>query len=177
MKKILIFALVIVLILLLVPLPKQVDVSFVATDTFSGEKATITLDMTYYRFLVLKDNLTGTVTVTSPEGTWVYGEHLHYWGLWPSNNEDKSMHAVGGWYLNETSYMHDYGDGILGSNLVGFESVQMFLSPDFTRILLSHQGKDLPESTKRKEYIGHQDESKIDETKAYFTGFTAKTSQ
>lgn len=177
MKKFLIPALIVILLLLLVPFPKHVETSYFALDSFSGEKATITLDMTYYRFLVLKDKMTGTISVTTPQGTTVYGEHLNYSGLWPSNNEDKTMHALNGVYFNETSYMHDYGDGVLGSRLVGFEPVRVFLSPDFTKILLSHQGNERPESTKTKEYIGHQEEGKTDVAATYFIGFTENKPQ
>ena len=82
------------------------------------------------------------------------------------------MHALGGYYSNENTYMHDYGSGILGSRLVGFEQVQVYFSPDFSKMLLIHRGKDVPGGTKTKQYVGNLEENKTEETKTYFTGFT-----
>lgn len=171
MKRIIIVGCIVLIVLIsLLPFPQKIERTFYGVNTSNGEKATINLNIKYLRFLFLKDNIYGKITVTSENETITYGKHLQYSGLCPSNNENE-FHAFSGWYLNNDTYTRDYGNGISGTDIVGFEPTIVYLSRDFDKILLLHNTNGKTETHKAKRYIGNVSENQEDETAKYFTGF------
>ncbi len=171
-KKIIICGVVIIALVCLLPFPQKIERTFFGINTFSGEPAEITLSMNYLRFLFLNDKMSGEITVTSEGKTTVYGSSMFYVGLWPLNNEDKTMHAFTGFYFNPETIMHDYGDGVLGSKVVGSEIANAYISRDFNKILLYHVPSEEAQDAEPKQYIGNIEGNKENETVGYFKGYT-----
>lgn len=151
-KKIIICVMLIVFLVALVPFPQNINRTFYGMNISDGEKASITIDMKYLRFLIFKDKIYGEITVTSEDKSTVYGEHLHYAGVWPANNDDKIMHVLSG-------FQYDAG-------INAMEPVIVYLSRDFNKILIREQKKDIT-----KQYIGNIEENGIEETSEYFVGY------
>lgn len=156
-KKIIISCIVIIVIVVLIsllPYPQRIKRTFYGFNSFDNKKATISFDMTYYRYLFKRDTISGEVAVTCGEKTTVYTEKdLQYHGLWPLNNEDKTLHYFIGWYFNVD---------LLPEPIL--ESVRLYLSKDFNKMVLYHE----PEDSEPKQYIGNIEQGKERETIQYF---------
>jgi len=157
MKKIIISCIVIIVLvalIVLLPYPQRIKRTFYGVNSFDGEKANISFDMTYYRYLFKRDTISGEIAVTCGEKTTIYREkHLQYNGLWPLNNEDKNLHFFVGWYYNVDL-----------SSVPILESVRVYLSKDFNKIVLYHE----PEDSEPKQYIGNVEQGKEQEAMRYF---------
>ena len=150
-RKLIICAIVIVFILVLLPLPQKVERKFFGENISNGEKISIAIDLNYLRFLLLPDKMYGEITVTSGNKSTVFGEHLSYAGRYPTNNEDKTIHAF-------TGFRYDADENTI-------MSAGIFLSRDFDKILVRDD---------ETEYIGNVAENKEEETAAYFVGYTRR---
>ena len=170
-KKLIICAIIMASCISLLPFPQNIEQTFHGMNTSNGEKARIRMDMKYLHFLIFKDKIYGEITVTTEKESIVYGKHLSYTGLYPTNNEDKTMFAFNGVYLNGDTYMRDYGNGLLGTDIVGFEPIRVFLSRDFSKIVVYHSANGKTEKKATKQYIGNVEENKEEETLEYFIGF------
>lgn len=151
-KKIIICAVIISTIIALVPIPKNINQTFYGVETYTGENVNITIDMNYLRFLLLEDKMHGEITVTSKNELTVYGEHMSYQGLFPTNNDDKTMHFLAGFRYDIEK------DTML--------PVVIYLSRDFDKILISDRAVGIT-----KQYIGHIAKNKTDEVLEYFVGY------
>ncbi len=157
-KKIIISCVVIIVLaalIVLLPYPQRIKRTFYGVNSFDGEKANISFDMTYYRYLFKRDTISGKVTVTCGEKTTVYKENdLQYiTDAWPLNNEDETLHFFIGWYFNAD---------LLPEPIL--ESVRLYLSKDFNKMVLYHE----PEDSEPKQYIGNIEQGKEQETIQYF---------
>ena len=56
-KKLLVWGIVVILLVSLVPIPQSIDRTFYGVDTLNGKDVDISLDVTYLRFLFLKDKI------------------------------------------------------------------------------------------------------------------------
>lgn len=157
-RKVIILVIAVVLLLVLLPFPQRVEQTYYGVNTASGEKVSISANMHYFRFLILKDKLRGKVTVTQGNQSVIYGEHLHYQGLWPSNNEDKTFHALVGWR---------YADETKEGKPIGFEPAHIYLSRDFSKVLIGETRDD-----GKSQYVGNTEENRTEETLVYFVGYT-----
>ena len=151
-KKIVKYIVIIALFLALVPFPQKIKCEYYGTDVLSNKNASITVDMIYLRFLLLKDKLSGEIVVTSENETVVYGEHMNYSGLCPTNNADKTMHAI-----------HGFRYDLIDNQMM---PVSVYLSRDFNRIAITDR-----EPGVTKQYIGNIKQNKIEETVEFFSGF------
>ena len=135
--------------------PQRIKRTFYGVNSFDGEKANISLDMTYYRYLFKRDTISGEIAVTCGEKTTVYKENdLQYiTDAWPLNNEDKTLHFFVGWYFNVD---------LLPEPIL--ESVRLYLSKDFNKMVLYHE----PQDSEPKQYIGNVEQGKEQETIRYF---------
>ncbi len=165
----------------LLPFPQKIERTFYGIDTIDGQKADIAIDMTYLRFLFLKDKMHGTIDVKTEREAFTYGEHLHYLGQTLSvNNAKDKAHDLSGWYWNDETYTRDYGNGALGTATVGFEPLLVHMSSDFDKVLILHNAgekidayntDDESASQKTRRYIGSTDKNKLEEAEKYFTGY------
>ncbi|MBO5407806.1 MAG: hypothetical protein J6A61_00140 [Clostridia bacterium] len=172
MKKKLIIGLVAVILLLgFLPLPKIVDRTYYGINTENEQTVTITLHMNDLRFLFLPDKLYGTITVKTSTDTFVFGEHLYDSGQTSFDPEKGRMHNLNGWYYNETMYPKEYAHGTISQSPVGFESLLVHISTDFDKILVLHNTKGVIETQPTGRYIGNTDQTLLEETKEYFSGF------
>ena len=174
-KKLIIVFLIIILLISLLPFPQKIEKTFYGVNTENGEKVDISLDMNYLRFLFLKDNIYGTITVKTETETFTYGEHLHYVGKSPINQEKDIAHNFSGWYYNETMYMKEYENGSVSKMPIGFEGLLVHISSDFDKILIFHNTtfqNETGEITTRENsrYIGNIEQNQIEQTKEYFSG-------
>ena len=168
-KKIISFCVVIVALcglIALVPYPQKIERTFYSVNSFNGEKATISFDMTYLRYLFRRDRFDGEVTVTCGDKITVYTENdLQYIGYWPLDNKDEHLHYLGGFYYNtDIVTYNDKGEKDIGD----FESIRAYLSKDFSKIVLYHEPSEKAEDTEPKQYIGNVEENKEQETIQYF---------
>lgn len=152
-KKIIICAAVLLALIALVPIPKNINRTFYGVETYTDENVNITIDMSYLRFLLLEDKMYGEITVESESESTVYGEHMSYQGLFPTNNDDKTMHSLAGFRYDIEK------DTML--------PVVIYLSRDFDKILISDRAVGIT-----KQYIGHIEENKAEEVLEYFGGYT-----
>lgn len=156
-KRIIVFCVVILVLfglIALLPYPQRIERTFYGVNSFNGEKANISFDMTYFRYLFKRDTISGEVTVTCGEKTTVYKENdLLYHGFWPLDNEDETLHFFVGWYLNVDMLPE-----------VQLESLRLYLSKDFNKMVLYHN----PEDSEPKQYIGNVEKNKEQETIQYF---------
>lgn len=150
-RKWIICAIVIVFILVLLPFPQKVERKFFGENISNDEKISIAIDLSYLRFLLLPDKMYGEITVTSGNKSTVFGEHLSYVGRYPTNNEEKTMHAF-------TGFRYD-------ADANKMISAGVYLSRDFDKILVRDD---------ETEYIGNVAENKEEETAAYFAGYTRR---
>lgn len=171
-KKITAIAIILVLLLCLLPLPQRISKTFCGVNTLNNESVDISLDMNYLRFLLLKDELYGKVTVQTASEAFVCDE-LHYNGQFPSVSQaGSSTHDFSGWYFNDTMYMRKEEDGEAIPSPVGFESLILHVSSDFDKILILHNAKsDNGENQTKNRYIGGIDEEHIDDAVKYFSGY------
>lgn len=168
-KKIIAFFTVILslfVITALIPYPQRIKRTYFAVNSFGGEEATITSDITYLRFLFRKNRMVGDITVTSKGETTRYTENeLQYIGLYPLDNEDENLHFLLGFYWNTDIVTHnDIGETESGD----FEFVRAYLSKDFNKIVLYHTPGDKSKNTEPKQYIGNVGKNKYRETFEYF---------
>ncbi len=164
-------ALLCVLILLL-PFPTRVKKQFYATDTYSQKRADISVDITLFQYLLRKDKMKGNITVTTEDDTKVYeSDSLYYAGKWHSNNKDEFVHAFVGFYMNDETYQKDYGEGVEGSQIIGMEAVNVFMSPGFEQLVLYHRQSEKLESPETWQFVGNVETGKSIETREYFKGY------
>ena len=165
MKKVIItVCVVLILLIALVPIPQKVTRTYHAVNTLNGESAEITLDMMYLRFLFLKDRLNGEIAVTSASRTTVYGEHMYYAGMFPSNHEDVLIHWLTGWHMNEEK-------STAGDNIVGSEQAIAYISRDFNHIVLQHNPRKDASDPQPREYVGTMEADSLSRTLTLFDGF------
>jgi len=172
MKKKLIIGVGIILILCsFVPIPQTISKTFYGVNTQNNEEVNISIEMKYLKFLFLKDKLSGTITVNTADGSFTYGDLLHYTS-YTSMNADKDMiHNFSGWYYNDTMYMREYENGIKSQAPVGMEPVLVHINSSFDKILVLHNTNEEISGQEKGRYIGSSDKSKLEETKEYFIGF------
>lgn len=171
-KKLIIGFVVVILLISLLPFPQKVVRTFYGVNTENGEKVGITLDMKYLRFLLFNDKMYGTITVKTETETFSYGEHLHYLGQSHSpNNAGDYSHDFSGWYYNETIYMKEDKFGTVSKSPVGFEGLLVHMSSDFDKILILHNASGVIETQEKGRYIGSVEQSQLEETKQYFSGY------
>ncbi len=180
-KKLIVWGVVILLLISLLPFPQKIERTFYGIDTIDGQKADISLDMTYLRFLFLKDKIYGTIDVKTEKETFTYGEYLHYIGQTLSvNNENDNAHDFSGWHWNDETYTRDYGNGALGTATVGFEPLLVHMSSDFDKILIlhnpgqkidAHNADEENESQEERRYVGCTDKNQLKEAEKYFIGY------
>lgn len=171
-KKLIIGFAVVILLISLLPFPQNIERTYYGVNTENGEKIDIFLDMKYLKFLFLKDNISGTITVKTEKETFNYGEHLHYLGQTPSvNNANDRAHDFSGWYYNETMYMKKYENGTVSKAPVGFEPLLVHISSDFTKILILHNTSGEVENQKDSRYIGSVKLNQLENAKEYFSGY------
>lgn len=168
-KRIISFCIVVAVLLgliALLPYPQRIERTFYGINSFNGEKANISFDMTFLRFLFKRDRMCGEVTVTCGGKKTLYTENdLQYIGYWPLDNEDKTLHYLGGFYWNtDIVTYNDKGEKDIGD----FESIRAYLSKDFSKIVIYHEPSEKAEDTEPKQYIGNIEENKEEETKQYF---------
>ncbi len=182
-KKLIIWGILIILLISLLPLPQRIEKLFYGIDTLNGESVDISLDMTYLRFLFLKEKMYGKIDVKTEEKTFTYGEYMHYLGQTPFvNNAKDRTHNLSGWYYNDTMYMREYGEGIVSPSPVGMESAAIHLSSDFNKILILHtsgqkiDAHNADEENERQErrYVGCTDKNQLEDAKKYFIGYYDK---
>lgn len=180
-KKLLVWGIVVILLVSLVPIPQSIDRTFYGVDTINGKDVDISLDVTYLRFLFLKDKIYGTIDVKTEEKTFTYGEDLHYLGQTPSvNNANDNAYDFSGWYWNDKTYTRDYGNGNLGTATVGFEPVLVHMSSDFDKILIlhtpgqkidEHNADEGNEQQEKRRFVGCTDKKQLEIAKNYFIGY------
>ena len=173
-KRIVFVAVIVAALILFVPFPQKIVQEYRGVDTVNGEKADITLDITYLRFLALRDKMTGTISVKSDTEELVYGDSLFYQGMYSVREED-CAHFFSGWYFDEGFYMRRDEFGTVGRMIIGSESTVGYISADFDKILLLHEDKKLTDSVepvtqKRRRFIGAVSEDAIPDALDYFTG-------
>lgn len=181
MKKIITWGIIIILLVSLLPIPQSIDRTFHGVNTTNGESVDISLDMTYLRFLFLKDKMYGRIDVKTKEETFTYGEHLHYIGRTPSvNNAGDKAHNLSGWYYNDTMYMREYEKGIVSPSPIGMEAVSVHLSSDFSKILIfhregqkiyAHNPNEETEKREKRRFVGCTDKNQLENAKKYFIGY------
>lgn len=145
-----------VIAILLIPIPQRIEKTLYATDTQSGAPATITLDLTFYRFLILNDKPVGKITFENDTQKLVFGERLSQWFYhrYPTNNADKQMHALNGFYYDgTTNTQHGY---------------VLYLGVDFDKAVLTLLESN---ANTNNEYLANVEKNKETETYQYFTGF------
>lgn len=148
-------ALLLVLAILFIPIPKKVEKTLYATATQSGEQATIDMNLTFLRFLVLEDKMIGNISFESDKQSLVFGERLSKWfySVYHTNNEDKKMHALNGFWYDEINNTQN--------------SYAVYIGVDFDKAVL----KISDGNGNKKEYIANIDKNKDIETCNYFKGF------
>ena len=151
-KKIMICVIVVLALIALVPIPQNINRTFYGVETYTGENVNIIIDMNYLRFLLLEDKMYGEITVESKNELTVYGEHMSHQGMFPTNNDDKTMHCFAGFRYDIEK------DSML--------PVVIYLSRDFDKILISDRAVGIT-----KQYIGHIEENKAEEVLEYFVGY------
>lgn len=181
MKKIITWGIIIILLVSLLPIPQSIDRTFYGVNTTNGESVDISLDMTYLRFLFLKDKMYGTIDVKTKEETFTYGENLNYIGQTPSvNNAGDKAHNLSGWYYNDTMYMREYEKGIVSPSPIGMEAVSVHLSSDFSKILIfhregqkiyAHNPNEETEKREKRRFVGCTDKNQLENAKKYFIGY------
>lgn len=156
----------------LLPYPQSIERKFYGLNSMNGEKANISFDMTYFRYLLRKDKMLGEVRVTCGEKTTVYTEKdLQYIGDWPLDHEDETLHYFSGFYWNaDIVTYNERGEKDIGD----FESIFAYLSKDFTKFVLYHEPSERSDDTAPKQYVGNIEENKVQETIAYFGRYIKK---
>lgn len=147
--------LLLVIAILFIPIPQKVEQRLYATDTPSGEQATIDIDLTFLRFLVLKDKMIGNISFDNADQSIVFGGRSSKWAysVYPTNNEDEQMHVLNGFWYDEINNTYN-----------GYIT---YIGVDFDKMVL----KLLDENGNDREYIANVKKNKETETYNYFIGF------
>lgn len=170
-KKLFIFAGILILCVLLLPLPEKIEKTYNGVNINTGENVKINAEMRYLKFLVLKNKLYGKITLETEDEKLELGDDLAYTGLTPANNEDKTVHMLTGWHFNPNTYVKDEGKDTQCTEVEGFEAAIVYLSRDFNKILVYHQPKKNGETEPRYYTVGDAENDNTEETKTYFAGF------
>ncbi len=170
-KKLIIGVMIILFLCSFIPIPQKINKTFYGVNTQNNEEVNISIKMKYLKFLFLNDKLSGTITVDTDDGSFTYGDFLHYTS-YTSMNDDKDMiHNFSGWYYNDTMYMREYENGVISQAPVGMEPVLVHINSSFDKILVLHNANEEILGQGRSRYIGSSDKSQLEETKEYFIGF------
>ncbi len=171
-KKLIIVFVVVILLISLLPFPQNIVRTYYGVNTENGKKVDIALDMKYLRFLLLKDKMSGTITVKTETETFTYGEHLHYTGQSHSeNNAGDYAHNFNGWYYNDMMYMKKYENGTASKMPIGFEGLLVHISSGFDKILIFHNANEEIGTREDSRYIGSAEQNQLEEAKEYFAGY------
>lgn len=140
-----------------------------AIDTISNSTATISINMTYYNFLLFKDMIKGSILLEDGNKIYTYEpDSLFYVGMWPSNNQDKFFYAFNGFYFNTDTFQNSTNGE---AEPLGTEFIQSYISPDFNKILVYHKGNTKLENQEDRQYVGCVENNKFEETIEYFSGY------
>lgn len=160
-KRILIICIIIAVLLgfaVITPYPEKIEKTYYGTETYSGEKATISVDMTYMQYLLRRDKIYGEVTVVCGDKTICYQkDFFQYIGFWPLDEDPEAIHYFIGWYWDT--------DMIRAGRI---DSIRAYISKDLSRIMIYHHADENQEDSSPKQYIGNIEEGRNEETKEYF---------
>ena len=147
--------LLLVLAILFIPIPKKIEQKLYATETQSGEQATLSIDLTFLRFLILEDKMFGNISFENGKQNFVFdcGLSKSNYSVYPTNNEDKEMHVVNGFWYDEHNYTHN---GCIA-----------YISIDFDKAMFTFNDS----YGNNREYIANIEKNKEVETCNYFKGF------